>query len=148
MEEVRKKCVALKRRPRRKFLLLVRVCGPLVTTNLFQCKWGTLFERLGVCKCVLFALKEVLEHEQGVQKFDGPQKNKKKNKTHLESNTQTGTKECLRLRKVPGTGAFTSTGREATTSKGDVREKCARVCVCLCVLLRCVNKIVHLNGFA
>lgn len=54
----------------------------------------------------------------------------------------------LRLRKVPGTGAFTSTGREATTSKGDVREKCARVCVCLCVLLRCVNKIVHLNGFA
>jgi hypothetical protein len=27
---------------------------------------------------VLFALKEVLEHEQGVQKFDGPQKKKKK----------------------------------------------------------------------
>ena len=56
----------------------------------------------------------------------------------------------LRLRKVPGTGAFTSTGREATTSKGDVREKCARarVCVCVCVLLRCVNKIVRLNGFA
>jgi hypothetical protein len=78
VEEVRKKCEALKRRPRRKFLLLVRVCGPLVTTNLFQCKWGTLFERLGVCKCVLFALKEVLEHEQGVQKFDGPQKKKKK----------------------------------------------------------------------
>ena len=24
----------------------------------------------------------------------------------------------------------------------------ARVCVCLCVLLRRVNKIVHLNGFA
>ena len=73
-------------------------------------------------------------------------KKQKKNKTHLESNTHTGTKECLRLRKVPGTGAFTSTGREATTSKGDVREKCA--CVCVCVLLRCVNKIVHLNGFA
>ena len=54
-------------------------------------------------------------------------------------------KKC-RLRKVPGTGAFTSTGREATTSKGDVREKCA--CVCVCVLLRCVNKIVHSNGFA
>ena len=54
-------------------------------------------------------------------------KTKKKQKTHLESNTQTGTKECLlRLREVPGTGAFTSTGREATTSKGDVREKCAR----------------------
>jgi len=48
-----------------------------------------------VCKCVLFALKEVLEHEQGVQKFDGPQKKKKKKKTHLESNTQTCTKECL-----------------------------------------------------
>ena len=27
---------------------------------------------------MLFAPKEVLEHEQGVQKFDGPQKNKKK----------------------------------------------------------------------
>lgn len=75
-------------------------------------------------------------------------KKTKKKQNAFESNTQTGTKECLRLRKVPGTGAFTSTGREATTSKGDVREKCARVCVCLCVLLRCVNKIVHLNGFA
>ena len=73
-------------------------------------------------------------------------KKQKKTMLPLESNKQTGTKECLRLRKVPGTGAFTSTGREATTSKGDVREKCARVCVC--VLLRCVNKIVHLNGFA
>ncbi len=48
MEEVRKKCEALKRRPRRTFLLLVRVCGPLVTTNLFQCKWGTL---LNVSEC-------------------------------------------------------------------------------------------------
>ena len=84
--------------------------------------------------CALRTKGGVLEHEQGVQKCDGPQKNKKKNKTHLESNTQTGTKECLlRLREVPGTGAFTSTGREATTSKGDVREKCARACVCVCV---------------
>ena len=89
-------------------------------------------------------LKEVLKHEQGVQRMD-LKKTKKKTMLPLESNKQTGTKEC-RLRKVPGTGAFTSTGREATTSKGDVREKCARVCVC--VLLRCVNKIVHLNGFA
>lgn len=137
MEEVRKKCEALKRRPRRKFLLLVRVCGPLVTTNLFQCKWGTLFERLGVCKCVLFALKEVLEHEQGVQKFDGPQKNKKKTKRIWSPTHKLVQKSVCRLRKVPGTGAFTSTGREATTSKGDVREKCARACVCVCTTTLC-----------
>ena len=140
MEEVRKKCEAVPKPPNEESAARARLWTARNTTNLFQCKWGTLFERLGVSKRVLFARKEVLEHEQGgVQKFDGPQKNKKKNKTHLESNTQTGTKECLRLRKVPGTGAFTSTGREATTSKGDVREKCARarVCVSVCTTTPC-----------
>ena len=44
MEEVRKKCEALKRRPRRKFLLLVvRVCGPLVTQRIFFSANGVLF---------------------------------------------------------------------------------------------------------
>ena len=64
----------------------------------------------------------------GVQMMD--LKKTKKKTMHLESNKQTGTKQC-RLRKVPGTGAFTSTGREATTSKGDMREKCACMCVCV-----------------
>ena len=46
--------------------------------------------------CALRTKGGVLEHERVVQKFDGPQKKQKKNKTHfLESNTQTGTKECL-----------------------------------------------------
>ena len=63
---------------------------------------------------------------------------KQKKKQHLEESTQTGTKQCW-LRKVPGTGAFTSTGREATSSKGDTREKCVCVCVCVCVCTTTLN---------
>ena len=102
--------------------------------------------------CALRTKGGVLEHEQGVQKCDGPQKNKKKKqKTHLESNTQTGTKECLLF----GYAKFQvpehlhrlaeKLRRVKVMCERNVR---ARVCVCVCVLLRCVNKIVHLNGFA
>ena len=147
MEEVRKKCEALKRRPRRKFLLLVRVCGPLVTTNLFQCKWGTLFERLGVCKCVLFALKEVLEHEQGVQKFDGPQKNKKKTKRIWSPTHKLVQKSVFGYAKFQVPEHLHRLAEKLRRVKV-MCERNVRVCVCVCVLLRCVNKIVHLNGFA
>ena len=57
---------------------------------------------------------------------------KKQKKNSTWSPTQTGSKQCW-LRKVLNTGAFTSTGREATPSKGDTREKCACVRVCVCV---------------
>ena len=141
MEEVRKKCEALKRRPRRKFLLLVvRVCGPLVTQRIFFSANGVLFlnvsEYANVCSS---HERRYSSTSKGEYKNLMDLKKTKKKKTHLESNTQTGTKECLRLRKVPGTGAFTSTGREATTSKGDVREKCARarVCVSVCTTTPC-----------
>jgi len=83
--------------------------------------------------CALRTKGGVLEHEQGVQKCDGPQKNKKKSKRIWSPTHKLVQKSVCRLREVPGTGAFTSTGREATTSKGDVREKCARACVCVCV---------------
>ena len=148
MEEVRKKCEALKRRPRRTFLLLVRVCGPLVTTtNLFQCKWGTLFARLGVCKCVLFALKEGLEHEQGVQKCDGPQKNKKRILSPTHKLVQKSVFFGYAKFQVPEHlhRLAEKLRRVKVMCERNVR---ARACVCVCVLLRCVNKIVHLNGFA
>lgn len=142
MEEVRKKCEAVPKPPNEESAARARLWTARTKESFFSAN-GVLFLNVSEYACVLFALKGGTQ-ARARSTEDGPQKNKKKT-MHLESNKQTGTKEC-RLRKVPGTGAFTSTGREATTSKGDVREKCARVCVC--VLLRCVNKIVHLNGFA
>ena len=143
MEEVRKKCEAVPKPPNEESAARARLWTARTKESFFSAN-GVLFLNVSEYACVLFALKGGTQ-ARARSTEDGPQKNKKKTMLPLESNKQTGTKEC-RLRKVPGTGAFTSTGREATTSKGDVREKCARVCVC--VLLRCVNKIVHLNGFA
>ena len=143
MEEVRKKCEAVPKPPNEESAARARLWTARTKESFFSAN-GVLFLNVSEYACVLFALKGGTQ-ARARSTEDGPQKNKKKTMLPLESNKQTGTKEC-RLRKVPGTGAFTSTGREATTSKGDVREKCA--CVCVCVLLRCVNKIVHLNGFA
>ena len=103
MEEVRKKCEALKRRPRRKFLLLVvRVCGPLVTQRIFFSANGVLFlnvsEYANVCSSHERRYSSTSKGEY--KNLMDLKKTKKKNKTHLESNTHTGTKECLRLRKV------------------------------------------------
>ena len=92
-------------------------CGPLVEEERDEQRTNL----LNLFRRVLLVLDE---RGGRTQEAVGLQKNKK----------QTNTKEFCRLRKVPGTGAFTSTGREeeATTSKGDVREKCARACVCVC----------------
>jgi len=83
--------------------------------------------------CALRTKGGVLEHEQGVQKCDGPQKNKKKSKRIWSPTHKLVQKSVFFGYAKLGTGAFTSTGREATTSKGDVREKCARACVCVSV---------------
>ena len=100
MEEVRKKCEALKRRPREESLCCSCAFVDRSYQRIFFSANGwvcTLFERLGVCKRVLFAPKEGYSNtsEEYKNLMDLKKKKNKNKKTHLESNTQTGTKECL-----------------------------------------------------
>ena len=100
--------------------------------------------------CALRTKGGVLEHEQGVQKCDGPQKNKKKSKRIWSP-----THKLVQKSVFFGYAKFQvpehlhrlaeKLRRVKVMCERNVR---ARVCVCVCVLLRCVNKIVHLNGFA
>ena len=147
MEEVRKKCEALKRRPRRKFLLLVvRVCGPLVTQRIFFSANGVLFlnvsEYANVCS----------SHER---RYSSTSKGEYKNLMDLKK-----TKKKKRIwsptHKLVQKSVFGYAKFQVPEHLHRLAEKLRRVkvmCernvrVCVCVLLRCVNKIVHLNGFA
>ena len=92
-------------------------------------------------------LKEVLKHEQGVQRMD--LKKTKKKQCYLWSPTNKLVQKSVGYAKfqVPEHlhRLAEKLRRVKVMCERNVR---ARVCVCLCVLLRRVNKIVHLNGFA
>ena len=89
---------------------------------------------------MLFALKEVLEHEQGVQKFDGPQKNKKKTKKRIWSPTH----KLVQKSVFFGYAKFQvpehlhrlaeKLRRVKVMCERNVR---ARVCVCVCTTTLC-----------
>ena len=152
MEEVRKKCEALKRRPRRKFLLLVvRVCGPLVTQRIFFSANGVLFlnvsEYANVCS----------SHER---RYSSTSKGEYKNLMDLKKTKKKTKRIWSPTHKLVQKSVFGYAKFQVPEHLHRLAEKlrrvkvmcernvCARVCVCLCVLLRRVNKIVHLNGFA
>ena len=91
-------------------------------------------------------LKEVLKHEQGVQRMD-LKKTKKKQCIWSPTNKLVQKSVGYAKFQVPEHlhRLAEKLRRVKVMCERNVR---ARVCVCLCVLLRRVNKIVHLNGFA
>ena len=88
-------------------------------------------------------LKEVLKHEQGVQRMD--LKKTKKKQCYLWSPTNKLVQKSVGYAKFQVPEHLHRLAEKLRRVKV-ICERNVRVCVC--VLLRCVNKIVHLNGFA
>ena len=81
---------------------------------------------------MLFALKEVLEHEQGVQKFDGPQKNKKKTKRIWSPTHKLVQKSVFGYAKFQVPEHLHRLAEKLRRVKV-MCERNVRVCVCVCV---------------
>ena len=142
MEEVRKKCEAVPKPPNEESAARARLWTARTKESFFSAN-GVLFLNVSEYACVLFALKGGTQ-ARARSTEDGPQKNKKKTMLPLESTNKL-------VQKSVGYAKFQVPEHlhRLAEKLRRVKVMCERnVRVCVCVLLRCVNKIVHLNGFA